>query len=127
MTTWKCNSCGGQYQDSQPNGGAYFHVCPAEKITAHSAWNQGPLVSAAVIVAGVTVTPAVYGAPVLVTPEARAPIDNPRNENPPSNLVYVEGKPKLVTRDPNDATRTNYTDAPSLIIADGAGRTLVAA
>jgi hypothetical protein len=28
MSKWKCNSCQGIYQDTTPDGGAYFHVCP---------------------------------------------------------------------------------------------------
>lgn len=104
MATWKCNSCGATYSDTQRDGTAYFHACPAETIT-HSVFS-------------------LLG--VLVTPESRAPMANARDENIPRGLTYIEGKPFIVTRDPTDATREIRTPAVSLVIAEGAGRTLVA-
>jgi hypothetical protein len=127
MPTYQCVSCGGVYDSVQRDGSIYFHACPPEKVTTPAVFNQGPLVSAAVVVAGVTVTPAVFGPPVKVDDEVRTPTANPRNENMRPDLVYLEGKPMIVARDPTDATRRTYTPATSLIIAEGAGRTLVSA
>lgn len=34
MSLWKCNSCGGQYNDRLADGGVYMHACspgPADK------------------------------------------------------------------------------------------------
>jgi ssDNA-binding Zn-finger/Zn-ribbon topoisomerase 1 len=28
MTKYRCNTCGGEYDDVQPDGTLYFHVCP---------------------------------------------------------------------------------------------------
>lgn len=28
LMTWKCNSCGGSYADTQGSGFVYMHVCP---------------------------------------------------------------------------------------------------
>jgi hypothetical protein len=28
MSRWKCNTCGGEYEDVTPDGYLYFHVCP---------------------------------------------------------------------------------------------------
>lgn len=28
MSTWECNTCLGRFQDPQPDGALYFHVCP---------------------------------------------------------------------------------------------------
>jgi hypothetical protein len=28
MTTLQCNSCGGLYNTTQPDGSLYFHACP---------------------------------------------------------------------------------------------------
>jgi hypothetical protein len=127
MPKYTCNSCGGTYSDTGRDGSVYFHACPPEKVTTPAVFNQGPLITAAVIVGGVTVTPAVYGPPVQVSAEVRTPMANPRNENMRPDLVYLEGKPMIVARDPTDATRRNYTPAETFILAEGAGRTLVSA
>ena len=102
MATVKCLSCGATYDTIQRDGSAYFHACPPDRIT----------------------TPAVIDklSGAVTTPEVRTPLANPRNENIRPDLVYIEGKPKIVTRDPNDATRQIITDATSFIIAEGAGR-----
>jgi hypothetical protein len=99
-----CLACGATYDTTQRDGSIYSHACPVDKVT----------------------TPAVFDATgtKLITPEVRTPIANPRNENVRPDLVYIEGKPKIVARDPNDATRQLVTDATSFIIAEGAGRAL---
>jgi hypothetical protein len=102
MATVKCLSCGATYDTVQSDGNIYFHACPPDKVT----------------------TPAVFDATgtKLVSAEVRTPIANPRNENIRPDLVYIEGKPKLISRDPTDATRQIVKDADTFIIAEGAGR-----
>jgi hypothetical protein len=97
-----CLSCGATYDTIQRDGSTYYHACPPDKVT----------------------TPAVFDKTTgaLVSAEVRTPIVNPRNENVRPDLVYIEGKPKIVSRDPNDATRQLVTDAQTFIIAEGAGR-----
>lgn len=97
-----CLSCGAIYDTAQRDGSIYFHACPRDKVTTHAVCDPAT------------------GA--VVTPEVRTPIANPRNENLRPDLQYHEGKPKIVARDPNDATRQIITDATSFIIAEGAGR-----
>jgi hypothetical protein len=37
MSAWKCNSCGGTYSDTCPDGWAYYHACPPAGIDAAGA------------------------------------------------------------------------------------------
>jgi hypothetical protein len=102
MTTYQCVSCGGVYDDRDANGILYFHACPPDRVT----------------------TPAVFDSitGLLKTPEVRTPTPNPRNENIRPDLVYVDGKPHIVARDPTDASRQTYSPAASFILAEGGGR-----
>ncbi len=104
MAKYQCLSCGAIYDSTSPQGHVYFHACPAEIIT----------------------TRAIFDATgeKLLTPEVREPLPNPRNENVRPDLQYHEGKPVIVRRDPNDATRQIVEPATSFIIAEGAGRAL---
>jgi hypothetical protein len=105
MAQYKCNSCGAIYSDVQRDGAAYMHACPTEIVT-HATFDK---------------------VGTKLTDEKREPFANPRNENTHPNLQYHEGKPVHVSRDVNDATRTVIIPAPTLIIAEGAGRTLIEA
>lgn len=29
---WRCVSCDGEYDDTLPDGGAYYHACPPERL-----------------------------------------------------------------------------------------------
>jgi hypothetical protein len=103
MAKYKCNSCGGIYSDTQKDGGRYFHAC-------------GPVAN-----------PNYQPDPSKPNHDARETIERVgrRDENTARNLQYIEGKPMIVTNDPNDATRQNITPAESLILSEGAGRTLI--
>ena len=60
MARLKCNSCEGEYDDTQ-GGSPYYHACPPEIFIArHTEDAQGKVTQA----------------------EIRAPRPNPRNENP---------------------------------------------
>jgi|SRR5579872_2615673 len=102
--TYICLSCKAVYDPIQRDGTTHGHVCPPDRVT----------------------TPATFDATgtTLVTPEVRTPIANPRNENVRPDLMYIEGKPYLVTRDPNDSTRRIEKPADTFIIAEGLGRAL---
>jgi hypothetical protein len=102
MATYQCVTCGGVYDDRDANGVLYFHACPPDRVTTPATFD---------LVTG-----------LLKTPEVRTPTANPRNENVRPDLVYVNGHPKIVARDPTDASRQTYTDATSFILAEGAGR-----
>jgi rubredoxin len=102
MATYKCLSCGAIYDNVQTDGSLNFHACPPDEFEQRAVFDQ------------------VTGE--LVTPEVRVLRKNPRNENMRPDLVYIDGKPKIVARDPNDVTRQLITDAKTFIIAEGAGR-----
>jgi len=103
MAKYRCNSCGGTYSDVLQDGTAYYHAC-------------GPIHN-----------------PAFNLDSAKGPLDtrdsierpNKRDENAPVTLRVVNGKPVLVTADVHDATRQIETPAASLIVSEGAGRTLV--
>lgn len=101
MARYRCNSCGAEYEDRDAAGVMYFHACPTDKITHAVTDDKGN----------------------VVTPEKREPLPNRRDENAPKELIYIEGKPKLRKRDPNDPTRVTFEDADSLVRSEGAGRT----
>jgi hypothetical protein len=104
MATYQCLSCKAVYDIPGVGGRIYPHACPPEQVTTRAVFDT-------------TGTK-------LVTPEVRTPLTNPRNENVRPDLQYIEGKPFLVSRDPNDATRQIQTPATSFIISEGAGRAL---
>jgi hypothetical protein len=105
MAKYKCNSCGATYTDIGRDGVPYRHTCGP---TSNPNYQPDP------------------GKPNH-DPETHVERANARNENTAPNLQYHEGKPVIVTRDPNDATRQNVVPAESLIISEGLGRTLIEA
>lgn len=32
MSAWRCNTCGGEYDDAMADSTRYFHACPASRI-----------------------------------------------------------------------------------------------
>lgn len=42
MSRWRCNCCGGTYDDVLPNGMLYFHACPPVWDKAAGAWVLPP-------------------------------------------------------------------------------------
>lgn len=104
MPKYICLSCLGSYDTIQRGAGWHPHVCPSERIKTHAVCD--PTTGA------------------IKTPAVLEPMPNPRNENPRPDLQYIEGKPKLVSRDPTDSTRRNVVDADTFIVSEGLGRAL---
>ncbi len=103
MAKYQCNSCEAVYLTPQLDGGHYAHVCAPVVNPNHQPDLRAPKYDPATHVAR----------------------ENARNENPPQGLQYIESKPFMVTRDKNDATRETHVPATSLIVSEGAGRTLL--
>lgn len=103
MASFKCNSCGGTYSDTQADGTSYFHACAPE-----------------------TIEPAEFDATGKRTKEEkRTPRTDVRDENFVRGLVLVDGKPKLQTADPTKNVPSIFIDPPSLIVSEGKGRTQI--
>jgi len=104
MSEYKCNSCGATYSDVTQNGGAYYHACSPEVIEPATFDDTGKQLSA----------------------EKRTPRENPRDERLLDGLVFDEGVVKVPVPDPETPGRMILKPAASLIVSEGAGRTLVA-
>jgi hypothetical protein len=105
MATFKCNSCGGVYSETQRDGSTYFHVCADVVVAEQKADAEGRVIKRAV-----------YGQR-----------DNARNENYMPGLRFVDGAPMMETPDPETPSRMILTPAPRIIVSEGAGRTVVEA
>lgn len=103
MAKYQCNTCRGTYSDVDAKGAIYAHVCPTE-IISHSEFDANG---------------------IQAKPETRSPLANRRDENPPPGLEFRAGVAYIVTADPHDKMRHNAVPADSLIVAEGAGRTLL--
>lgn len=105
MSKYQCNTCKGTYSDVQPDGTAYFHVCPPETVQ-----------HAVISVAG-----------VITTPEKRTPTDNVRDERPFGTVVMLEGKQFWADPDPTHDKPFLLTPYAPRVKSEGAGRTLIEA
>lgn len=103
MSKWKCNSCGEVYSDTAFDGSPAYHVCSPETIEHAKCDAEGK----------------------ILTPEKRTPRENVRNENMKPGLIFVDGEYILQTPDPTGNVPMLTTKPGSIIISEGAGRTLV--
>jgi hypothetical protein len=103
MSRYQCNTCGEIYSDVMPHGRQYYHVCTQETIEHAQCDDAGK----------------------IIKPEKRTPRENVRNENVKPGLICEGGKYILRRPDPNDSVKIITEEVQSIIIAEGAGRTLV--
>ncbi len=54
-----------------------------------------------------------------------AGVEHIRNENPPANLLVVDGRMVRATPHPEEPGQVRYTPAEFEILSEGAGRTLL--
>jgi hypothetical protein len=100
MSRWRCNTCGGEYEDVTPDGYLYFHVCPP--IPVHKVKKP----DGSIITVEGNVPPEMGG--VLETTWKERP--NMRDENPVLDLntgkvrVKSEGKGRTPVTTPANAT-----------------------
>lgn len=104
MSFQKCNACGGVYQDPQPDGSAYFHVCPE---VVNQAFQPDP-------------------AKPNFDPRPTVPRPDGRDENIIPGLQFSDGKFFLFQPDPNDPAITHTTEVKQITKRPGAGRTKIA-
>lgn len=103
MSFFKCNVCGGTYQDPLADGSAYFHVCPD---VPNPAFQPDPTKP-------------------NFDPRPTAPRPDGRDENILPGLQFNDGKYFTFERDRNDPAIVHTTEVKEITKKPGAGRTKI--